>query len=295
MSGRFDDMLLAMAQELGSIDSILYEFFGFLKRRTDFFLLANPGDRAGFPPGAAEQMIYRAYKQHREEFDKEHPFTPRKETPQEKKPEPKQEPKKEPKKEPKEESKDPKSSKVTSDISTYNGGETDKYKWSQDMTDVTVQIKLPEGTKSKDIIVDFKPKKLKVAFKGKPQPEVEGDLYEAIHIENSFWQIDEGSLIISMEKAKESVWKCVVLGDAEIDPKTVDTTRRVDEYDEETQMGIRKVMHEHERKMKGLPSTDEEKAYEAMQKMWKESPYANEPFDPSKLMNIAKPAQPSEE
>ena len=60
--------------------------------------------------------------------------------------------------------------------------------------------------------------------------------------------------------------------------------RRVDEYDEDTQVGIRKVMYENERKMKGLPTTDEEKAQEAMKKYWENSPYKDQPFDPSLLM-----------
>jgi hypothetical protein len=34
-------------------------------------------------------------------------------------------------------------------ISAYNGDVTDKYVWSQSVTDVTVQVKVPEGTKSK--------------------------------------------------------------------------------------------------------------------------------------------------
>ena len=37
-------------------------------------------------------------------------------------------------------------------ISAYNGDITDKYVWSQSVTDVTVQVRVPEGTKSKMVI-----------------------------------------------------------------------------------------------------------------------------------------------
>jgi hypothetical protein len=53
------------------------------------------------------------------------------------------------------------------EISTYNGDKTDKYNWSQALTEVVMQIPIPEGTKPKDLIVVIKPKSLSVAFKGK--------------------------------------------------------------------------------------------------------------------------------
>mmetsp|Transcript_12455 Transcript_12455/g.12515 ORF Transcript_12455/g.12515 Transcript_12455/m.12515 type:complete len:134 (+) Transcript_12455:13-414(+) len=133
MSGKYDDMLFMIAQDMGSIQAILNEFFGFLKRRTDFFVLANPGDPVGFLPGHAEQLIWNIYKHHREEYNKEHPFVPKPPTP---KPEPKTEEKvEEIKEEPKqaeekkiEEKSPPKPVVVDSSISTYNGAATEKYK-----------------------------------------------------------------------------------------------------------------------------------------------------------------------
>ena len=34
------------------------------------------------------------------------------------------------------------------------------------------------------------------------------------------------------EKAYEAIWKCVLLGDPEIDPKTVDNSKKVEEFDQ---------------------------------------------------------------
>lgn len=36
-------------------------------------------------------------------------------------------------------------------ISSYNGGVTDRYIWSQSVTDLTVQVAIPKGTKSKNV------------------------------------------------------------------------------------------------------------------------------------------------
>lgn len=295
MSGRYDDMLFMIAQDLGSIDRILFEFFGFLQRRTDFFVLANPGDIAGFPPGVAEQMVFKTFQHYREQHNREHPFTPKPRAEPEPKPEAKPEAIPEakvteiqPNPENQEDPQEPPKKKPDSSISTYNGAETDKYKWTQDLSDVTFQVPLPPGTKSKEISVKFETKYLKVMVKN--EIVLEGNLSESIHKQNSYWNIDEGSLIINLEKSKDSVWKSVLVGDAEIDPKTVDTTRRVDEYDEETQVGIRKVMYEHDRKLKGLPSSEEEKAQNALMEMWKKSEFKDQPFDMSKIPLICKPA-----
>ena len=49
-------------------------------------------------------------------------------------------------------------------------------------------------------------------------------------------------------------------------------------------------MYEHERKLKGLPTSEEEKAQNALMDMWKNSPLKDEPFDINKIPLICKPA-----
>ena len=51
-------------------------------------------------------------------------------------------------------------------ISTYNGGVTSKYRWAQQMLNVDVQVTLPKGTTSRQLLVVIKPKSLKVQIKG---------------------------------------------------------------------------------------------------------------------------------
>lgn len=55
---RFDDVLMTMAQQSGSIDGLLRAFFSFLHRRTDFYVVQPPqGASMGFPEGKAEDMV----------------------------------------------------------------------------------------------------------------------------------------------------------------------------------------------------------------------------------------------
>ena len=94
-----------------------------------------------------------------------------------------------------------------------------------------MQIKLPEGTKPKDLDVKIKPKSLYVALKGK-EPLVNGELCEKVKVEDSFWSVEDNKYLnINFDKAYEAIWKCVVLGDPEIDTKTVDNSKRLEEFD----------------------------------------------------------------
>ncbi|XP_032059889.1 nudC domain-containing protein 3 [Aythya fuligula] len=59
----YDQALLGILQHVGGVDEFLRVLFGFLYRKTDFYrLLLRPGDRLGFPPGAAQAMALQAFK-----------------------------------------------------------------------------------------------------------------------------------------------------------------------------------------------------------------------------------------
>lgn len=49
-----------------------------------------------------------------------------------------------------------------------NGFDHEKYSWTQTLQEVTVQIKIPEGTKSRAVACDIKSKTLKAGLKGQP-------------------------------------------------------------------------------------------------------------------------------
>ena len=65
---------------------------------------------------------------------------------------------------------------------------------------------------------------------------IDGELSEKIKTDDSSWFIeDKRFLCITLEKGYEAIWKTVIKGDAEIDPKTVDNSKRIEEFDLETQ------------------------------------------------------------
>jgi CS domain len=154
-------------------------------------------------------------------------------------------------------------------ISTYNGAKTERYNWSQTVQEVMVQLPLPEGTVSKQMDIKMQSKAISVALKGsKDGPLLKGDLSEKIKVDDSFWTIEDRKyLVLHLQKAYEAIWKCVLVGDAEIDPKTVDNSKRVDEFDLETQGHLQKVLYEQERKKRGLLTTEEEEQRKLMEKV----------------------------
>ena len=77
----------------------------------------------------------------------------------------------------------------------------------------------------------IKPKNISVAFKGK-EPFLVGELCEKVKVEDSFWSIEDRKfLTFNFQKAYEAIWKCVLVGDKEIDTKTVDNSKKIEEFD----------------------------------------------------------------
>ena len=74
-----------------------------------------------------------------------------------------------------------------------------------------------------------------MCIKGQEEPILDGDLHERVKCEESFWNVEDNEFLnINFEKMEERIWKTVMAGDDEIDPKTVDQTKNMEEFDLET-------------------------------------------------------------
>ena len=190
----------------------------------------------------------------------------------------------------KEELKGPVENKPTS-ISTYNGDKCEDYNWSQGVGDVTIQFALKQKINKKMLKVDMTVNHLKIVIQGMDKPLIDDDFCEKIIPDDSNWSIEDGqSIIFFLEKATEIIWKSAFKGGKEIDTKTVDNSKRIDEFDSETQAALNKIVYEQNRKRNGLPTTEEEKKLEALKEAWNKpgSPFAGQPFDPS-MFNLNEP------
>lgn len=228
----YDEAFSYIAQQAGSIDNLLDAFFGFLHRKTDFYVEINKDSltskqyRMGFPEGVAKNMVLNSFKRYPmkkyEDALKAIDETAAQDIP-------KAPTVKKPISEPVlsiihdtkphnkvvETSAQSKSQDTVKEagvsnsmnsspsvrlteagkqIPIGNGGVTDRYYWTQTLKDITIFIDIPENTKSKEVKCVIKPSSLSVTIKG--ETFLEGVLEEVIRSQESMWTI-------SSEKVKK--------------------------------------------------------------------------------------------
>lgn len=153
-----------------------------------------------------------------------------------------------------------------------NGGVTEKYHWTQTLNEVSIHIVVPFGTRSKEVSCIVKSSSL--LLKVNHEVILQGSFEREVFPDESVWTLDTSTLpsnssgssetcvVLNLEKRTETWWRSILKGEPEIDTTKVDSTRKINEYDEETQASIRKIMYEQQQKRLGLMSqeSDEDKA-----------------------------------
>jgi len=178
--------------------------------------------------------------------------------------------------------------KMMRHISTWNGAVTDNYHWSQSIAEVILEIQVEAGSTSKDIKADISSTRLSLRCKG--NIIIEGKLYEKVLSDDAIWYLEDNKIVLTIEKQRQTWWKCVLEGDEEIDTTKVESTRTMDEYDGETQGAIRKIMFDQSQKASGKPTSDQIRTADMMRDAWNSpgSPFRGTEFDPS-LLNLSGP------
>lgn len=124
-----------------------------------------------------------------------------------------------------------------------NGGVGPNYEWTQTFTELTVHIPLhQQQAKAKDVSCSFT--KTSVCVRVGSQVVVAGDwpVGESVVPSECCWSFDAGVVVLEVQKSRENWWPSVVRGHPEVDMTQIDSTKRVSEFDEETQREIRKVI-----------------------------------------------------
>ncbi|OMP02218.1 HSP20-like chaperone [Corchorus olitorius] len=155
-----------------------------------------------------------------------------------------------------------------------NGLDLEKYSWTQTLQEVTVNVPVPSGTRSRFVVCEIKKNHLKVGLKGQP-PIIEGELYQAVKPDDCYWSIEDNSSIsILLTKHNQMEWwKSLVKGDPEIDTQKVEPeTSKLSDLDPETRQAVEKMMFDQRQKSMGLPSSDELQKQEILKKFMAEHP-----------------------
>lgn len=163
------------------------------------------------------------------------------------------------------------------DPSTGNGGTVDgKYVWTQTLSELNINIPIPPNTRGRDLIVEIKKKKIKAALKSNPQnPIVDAPLTNSIICDDSFWTIEDGNrLVLNLQKLNQMEWwDSVCSGDPKIDVKKVQPENsRLDDLDGDTRQTVEKMMFDQRQKQMGLPTSDEQRKFDALEKFKKAHP-----------------------
>ncbi|AAZ11775.1 nuclear movement protein, putative [Trypanosoma equiperdum] len=150
------------------------------------------------------------------------------------------------------------------------GGDYGRYSFGQTDTEVIVKVPLPSDTPTKMINVDVKVSSLTIGMKGQ-SPLISGDLYKPVKVDECTWCVEDKSvLVVTLVKTNaqyEEWWPCVTTNERQIDMKTFrPPSKHISELDDSARATIAKMMFDQRQKALNLPSSDELRLRELMQR-----------------------------
>lgn len=188
-----------------------------------------------------------------------------------------------------------------------NGCDLADYSWTQTLQEIEVrpvvsirppnnsslQLHVPLKTnvtlKSRDVAVEIKKKSLKVGIRN-AKPIIDGELQEEIRVDESTWLLEEGksvnltiskvtclllnlNIFVSLQIKDQNWWNRLLTTDPEINTQKVQPeTSKLNDLDGETRSMVEKMMYDQRQKELGLPTSEEKKKNELMQKFMAQHP-----------------------
>ncbi|KAF5302091.1 hypothetical protein FQR65_LT08641 [Abscondita terminalis] len=221
-SGIYDDTLFSILKECKTLPTFLHVIFGFLKRRTDFYCLATDlNSGVGLPEGWAEYFVKQAFFKWKSIDDSLTNATP-----------------------------------ITEKLSHNPSNDLPSSFTTSEVIMVHPMTIILEVS-SKDLQVSISPQKILVKQKKSNTSLLEGNLCQKIKHNDAIWSVDNHKLDIHLDKASEMWWDCLVTDEPKLDIAKLDCSRPYEELTEEAQAKIEELTWNQERKLMGLPTSDQ--------------------------------------
>jgi len=153
-----------------------------------------------------------------------------------------------------------------------NGGTINgKYVWTQTLQELTINVPLPENTRGRDLNVIISKKNLKIGFaKTKTEFIVNDDLTKPIIVDDSLWTIEDGNrLVLTLQKSNQMEWwdaPCQTDVPKINIQKVQPENSNLSDLDGETRQTVEKMMFDQRQKALGLPTADEQKKLDILEK-----------------------------
>jgi hypothetical protein len=153
-----------------------------------------------------------------------------------------------------------------------NGGTVDgKYIWTQSLQELTINVPLPENTRGRDLNVVISKRHLKIGFvKTKNEFIVDDDLTKPIIVDDSLWTIEDGNrLVLTLQKSNQMEWWDAPCQNdfPKINIQKVQPEHsNLSDLDGETRQTVEKMMFDQRQKALGLPTADEQKKLDILEK-----------------------------
>lgn len=308
-SDQFDAVFLGLAQQITrangpGIDPLLNTFFGFLRRKTDFFMGAEKEKILEAINKAVERQLVIAnndLKKKKAEKAKKNKEIEKKRKENEDKPEiveinsddendeieEKEVQKENTKSNENNDDEIDEKDKDKLKPNVGNGGDFKEFYWTQTLEEVVVNVYIPKNMKSKDIDVKITKKKLKAGLKNST-PILDGDLFADIKLDDATWTLEDcnySSLVHKSKKGERVIaiyfqkqkgmcwWNSLLKGQVEINTKKVEPENsKLSDLDGETRQTVEKMMYDQKQKQMGLPTSEDQKKQDMLGKFMKAHP-----------------------
>jgi len=280
--GKYDGIFYQIIQQNGGYEGLFGEVFSFMRRKTDFFSDQAKAQKCTEDQAKKHAMLWIRDEAEKKEREKEQKVRDEKRKAQLEKEAEEKKARDEKKKQEQEEKakngevvvKDTTNDNKTDEEKKKeeednepapkgNGGQTDRYVWTQTLDNTTITIQLESTIKSKDLEVKLTNESCFVRIKGQ-EPTIDGKWPEMVDSTESNWTLetlkDGKELIIFIQKwaNRNGWWDCAIKGDAKINTQKINPeTSKVSDLDGEMKGTVEKMMFDMRQKQQGLPSSDE--------------------------------------